>query len=109
MLAGVKTDCKLVDAELDRRFNGGAPGIPPQAQKHLDQCERCRTLYSHLTEALPPGSVRPEVEHRIVKTIQASLKPVSRLQLDLDDRHSARGGVLFDRCGRNQHDEGCRY
>ena len=53
MLAGVKTDCKLVDAELDRRLSGGAPGIPPQAQKHLDECERCRTLYSHLFEALP--------------------------------------------------------
>lgn len=80
MLAGVKTDCKLVDAELDRCLSGGAPGIPAQAQKHLDECERCRTLYGHLIEPLPPGSVRPELEQRIIHTIQGSLKPVSRLR-----------------------------
>ena len=32
MLAGVKTDCKLVDAELDRRLSGGAPASAAGAE-----------------------------------------------------------------------------
>ena len=80
MLAEVKTDCKLVDAELDRRLSGGAPAISPQAQRHLDECESCRTLYSHLSDAPPLGSVPADVEQRIIRTIQGSLKPVSRLR-----------------------------
>jgi Negative regulator of sigma F len=80
MLAELKTDCKVVDAELDRHLTERAPQLSPQAQKHLDECERCRKLYNDLSEALPLGSVRLEVEHRIIHTIQSSLKPVSRLR-----------------------------
>ena len=80
MLAGLKTDCKLVDAELDRHFAERASPLSPQAQRHLEECERCRKLYQDLSETLPPGSVRPELEQRIIHTIQGSLKPVSRLR-----------------------------
>jgi hypothetical protein len=77
---GVKPDCKLVDAELDRRFAGRAGRVSPAVQKHLDECDRCRTLYVGLSDELPAGAVPGEVEHRIVQTIQSSLKPVSRLR-----------------------------
>ncbi len=80
MLAGIKTDCKLVDAELDRHFAERASPLSPQAQRHLEECERCRRLYQDLCETLPSGSVRPELEQRIIHTMQGSLKPVSRLR-----------------------------
>src|SRR6185503_14610275 len=53
MLAGVKTDCKVVDAELDRQFAGRGSQLSLDAQRHLDECERCRTLYSYLAEEFP--------------------------------------------------------
>jgi hypothetical protein len=85
MLAGLKTDCQLVDKELDRRFAGGAGELPPRVQSHLEQCERCRKLCDYLWESLPSGSVAWEpqqqrLQPRIVRTIQGSLKPVSRLR-----------------------------
>jgi hypothetical protein len=80
MFAGLQTDCKLVDAELDRRFGNGAPEPSLQVQGHLDECERCRRLYSYLLEELPSATIPREVHHRIVSTIQDSLKPVSRLR-----------------------------
>jgi predicted anti-sigma-YlaC factor YlaD len=80
MIAGIKTDCKLVDAELDRQFAGRGSQLSPEVQRHLDECERCRTLYSYLAEEFPAYTVSREVEHQIVQTIQGSLKPVSRLR-----------------------------
>ena len=80
MLAGLKTDCKLVDAELDRQFAGRGSQLSLDVQRHLDECERCRTLYSYLAEEFPDDIVSREVEHQIVQTIQGSLKPVSRLR-----------------------------
>jgi len=79
MLAVVKTSCKLVDAELDRQFAGRGQ-VSQEVQSHLDECERCRTLYSFLADDLPAGAVPSELEHRIVQTIQGALKPVSRLR-----------------------------
>ena len=80
MLAGVKTDCKVVDAELDRQFAGRGSQLSLDAQRHLDECERCRTLYSYLAEEFPAAAVSREVEHHIVQTIQGSLRPVSQLR-----------------------------
>lgn len=80
MLAGLKTDCKLVDAELDRQFAGRGSRLSLEAQRHLDECERCKTLYSYLAEEFPAATVSREVEHRIIQTIHGSLKPVSRLR-----------------------------
>jgi len=80
MLAEIKTDCRLVDAELDRQFAGRGLQLSPEVQKHLDECDRCRTLYSYLAEEFPADTVSREVEHQIVQTIQGSLKPVSRLR-----------------------------
>ena len=79
MLAEIKTGCKLVEAELDRQFAGRGSQLPLEVQRHLDECERCRTLYSYLAEEFPANTVSAEVEHRIAQTIQGSLKPVSRL------------------------------
>jgi len=80
MLAEVKTDCKLVDAELDKQFAGRGSQLALEVQRHLDECERCRTLYRYLEEEFPIGTVPREVEHQIVQTIQGSLKPVSALR-----------------------------
>jgi hypothetical protein len=80
MLAGIKTDCKLVDAELDKQFAGRGSQLSIEVQRHLDECERCRTLYSYLAEEFPADTVSRDVEHQIVQTIQGSLKPVSRLR-----------------------------
>jgi hypothetical protein len=79
MLAGVKRDCKLVDAELDRQFAGRGQ-VSLEVRRHLDECERCRALYGSLADDLPAGAAPREVEHRIVQRIQGSLKPVSRLR-----------------------------
>src|SRR5207247_2584673 len=80
MLARLQTDCELVDVELDRRFGSGASELSLKVQGHLDECERCRRLYSYLLEELPSATVPRELEHRIVYTIQNTLKPVSRLR-----------------------------
>jgi hypothetical protein len=80
MLAGVKTDCRLVDAELDSQFAGRDSQLSLEVQRHLDECERCRALYSYLAEEFPADTVSREVEHQILQTIQGSLKPVSRLR-----------------------------
>lgn len=80
MPAGIKTDCKLIDAELDRQFAGRGSQLSPEVLRHLDECERCRTLYSYLAQELPADTVPGEVEHQIVGTIQGSLKPVFRLR-----------------------------
>jgi hypothetical protein len=80
MLVGLRTDCKLVDVELDRAFANGAPEPSQGVQGHLGECERCKRLYSYLLEELPSATIPREVQHRIVSTIQDSLKPVSRLR-----------------------------
>ncbi len=80
MLPGVKTDCKLVDAELDRHFAGRNSQLSLKAQRHVGECEHCGTLYSYLAGEFSAATVPREVEHRIVQTIQRSLKPVSRLR-----------------------------
>jgi hypothetical protein len=79
MLAEIKMDCKLVDEELDRQFAGRSSQLPLAVEKHLDECERCRTLYTDLAEELPADNFSHQVEHQIVQTIQRSLKPVSEL------------------------------
>ena len=80
MPAELQTDCKSVDAELDRQFGGQETPLPPQVRQHLDQCERCRKLYRYLAETRPEFAVSPEVQHRITERIQKSLEPVPRLQ-----------------------------
>lgn len=77
MIAGIETDCKLVDAALDQQFAGrGSHDV----RKHIAECERCRALYRYLAEEIPAPAVSCEVEDRIAHTIQSSLKPVSRLR-----------------------------
>ncbi len=80
MVAGIKTSCKLVDADLDSQFDGRGSPLSPEVQRHLEECERCRTLYNYLAEGFPAGTVSHEMERQIVQTIQGSLKPVSRLR-----------------------------
>jgi hypothetical protein len=80
MVAEIRTDCKLIDAQLDRQFAGRGSQLSLEVQKHLDECERCRTLYSVLAEEFPIGVVSTGTEHSIVETIRGSLKPVRRLR-----------------------------
>jgi hypothetical protein len=80
MPAELKTDCKSVDAELDRQFGGHGQLLSPQARQHLDECERCRRLYQFLAERPPALAVTPEVQRRISENMQKSLTPVSRLR-----------------------------
>ncbi|MCU1337429.1 MAG: hypothetical protein JWO19_3010 [Bryobacterales bacterium] len=80
MFAGINADCKLIDAELDTQFAGRSSQLSLQAKKHLDKCERCRTLYSYLAGEFLADTVSGEVEHQILQTIHGSLKPVSRLR-----------------------------
>ena len=79
-MAGIKTDCKLVDAELDRQFAGRGSQLSLEVHRHLNECERCRALYNYLAEEYPANTVSREVEQQIVQTIQGSLKPISRLR-----------------------------
>jgi len=79
MPAEIKTDCASVDAELDRQFGSRNAPLSPQARRHLDGCERCRTLYQYLRETPLLPAVRPEVQRRITQNVKKSLAPVSRL------------------------------
>lgn len=76
----LKTDCKSLDAELDKQFGGQSQPLSPQARQHLVECERCRKLYQYLAETRPTAAVSPEVQRRIVERAQKSLEPVSQLR-----------------------------
>ena len=79
MLAGTKTGCGLVDAELDRHFETtGAPAaaMSQQTRAHLEECGRCRALYGYLIESPPAMAVSQELQGRISSTLQQSLQPV---------------------------------
>ena len=80
MSVELKMDCKSVDAELDRQFDGPGQPLSPQARRHLEGCERCRRLYQYLAEPPPATAISPEVQRRITENIQKSLLPVSRLR-----------------------------
>jgi hypothetical protein len=79
MLTMAKLDCRLIDAELDRWFGKQAPALPFEAQRHLDDCQRCRKLYSFFSEAAPVGNAPRGLELRVTQAIKGSLKPVSPL------------------------------
>jgi predicted anti-sigma-YlaC factor YlaD len=77
MSADLRIDCNLIDAELDRRFEGQTADISQHARQHLQECERCRRLYHWISEELPLADPSPELYREIQKKLQASLKPVS--------------------------------
>jgi negative regulator of sigma F NrsF-like protein len=77
--AQLDLDCKLIDAELDRHFAAPDSEISPAALDHLDVCERCRELYRWISEAEPPEEPAERVYTGILKSLEASLKPVSPL------------------------------
>ena len=105
----LKTDCKSLDAELDKQFGGQSQPLSPQARQHLDECERCRKLYQYLAETPPAAAVSPEVQRRIVERAQKSLEPVSQLR----SISVLAGQLLIVFCSlgrsRQQHDEGCGH
>jgi len=80
MLAGIKTGCELVDADLDRQFAGRGSQPSLDVQRHLDECDRCRSLYSYLAEEILTDTVSQEAEEQIIQVMQGSLAPVSRLR-----------------------------
>lgn len=82
MAADISTDCKVIDAELDRGFAAGTPGEPsltlsPQALEHLRNCDRCRLLYQWFTQGAPPLESSPAVYEKIQNHLKRSLTPVS--------------------------------
>jgi hypothetical protein len=80
MRAGENNGCRRVDVELDRQFAGRGLPLSSEAQRHLEECERCETLYRSLANDFPTDAVSGEVEQQIVRRIQGSLKPVPRLR-----------------------------
>src|ERR1051325_2167379 len=80
MLAGIKTGCEVVDADLDRQFAGRGSHLSLEVQRHMDGCERCRALYSYLAEEIQTDCVSEDAEEQIIQVMQGSLAPVSRLR-----------------------------
>ena len=77
MSAELSTDCKVIDAELDRRFESRTESVSQQARQHLQDCERCRRLYHWISEELPLTDPSPELYREIREKMRSSLKPVS--------------------------------
>jgi hypothetical protein len=74
----IHTDCRLVDAELDRQLHGDP--LSPPARQHLDRCPRCRSLYETLAAAPVIYPIAADTHRRIVANIEQSLKPVSHIK-----------------------------
>src|ERR1700719_3593162 len=79
MRAGIKPNCELAYAAFDRRFARRDSRLSVEVQKHLDGCESCRALYSYFADEFHTDSVPGELESKIVRTLQGSIKPVPRL------------------------------
>ena len=73
------TECKQVDAELDRQFESPAPGLSEEALRHLDECRRCRDLHDWISDRTPAIEPSPELTRQIATTLAASLRPVKPL------------------------------
>lgn len=74
-----KTHCRLIDVEVDNRLNVRDARLSQGLEEHLASCRRCNLLYGSLTTETPAADVSREAEHRIVRMINTTLTPVSRL------------------------------
>lgn len=78
----ISTDCKVIDAELDRALTAGeATGrtwkLSEQAREHLRKCERCRKLYEWFAMGVPSLEPSPVIYENIQSELKRSLRPVS--------------------------------
>jgi hypothetical protein len=73
------TNCKLLDAELDRQFEMPAPELSEPARQHLDECRRCRDLHSWISTIPVRTNLSPEVTRRIQSGLLDGLRPVRPL------------------------------
>ena len=78
----ISTDCKVIDAELDRALTAGhATGrtwkLSEQALEHLRNCERCRGLYEWFAKGIPSPEPSPAVYQNVQDELKRSLRPVS--------------------------------
>ena len=76
MSAELKAACESVDMEFDRQFGDAGFSLSADARRHLDECERCRDLYSYLAAPAPMVSVPPELSDRVAQDLKSSLRPV---------------------------------
>ena len=68
-------DCKQIDTVFDHQ--GARP--PAEARQHLDQCPRCRTLYTWMREDSSDLRISPKLHQRITRPLLTSLRPVEPL------------------------------
>jgi len=68
-------ECTQIDTVLDGQ--GGWP--PAEARQHLDQCPRCRTLYTWMMEDSLTVRISPALHQRIARPLLTSLRPVKPL------------------------------
>ena len=68
-------ECTQIDTVLDHQ--GGSPSS--EARQHLDQCLRCRTLYTWMMEDSVGVEISPALHRRIARPILMSLRPVKPL------------------------------
>jgi hypothetical protein len=68
-------ECTQIDTVLDRQ--GGWP--PAEARQHLDQCPRCRTLYTWMMEDSLAVRISPALHQRIARPVLMSLQPIEPL------------------------------
>ena len=68
-------ECTQIDKVLDHQ--GSSPSA--EARQHLDQCPRCRTLYTWMMEDSVAARISPILHRRITSPLLMSLRPVKPL------------------------------
>ncbi len=76
MRTELTADCRLVDAELDERFGSDTPTLSGEAQRHLQECARCRSLWNWIDASAPRSDLSPALQNEIESQLKRSLKPV---------------------------------
>jgi len=70
-------ECTQIDKVLDHQ--GGSPSA--EARRHLDQCPRCRALYTWMMEDPVAVQISPALHWRIARPLLMSLRAVKPLPL----------------------------
>src|SRR5260370_34629131 len=70
--------CTMNCNDIDRELIQGAMASPltPEAQDHLNNCERCRELVGALSLPVPEGSPSAATLRQIERGLVADLRPV---------------------------------
>jgi hypothetical protein len=72
-------ECRMIDRLLEEQLLNGPVQIPASSEQHLDECSRCRALYSNFRFELRESFVPDAVEFRIEQALKSNLKPVKPL------------------------------